>query len=77
MSEWKCSYKSCECISDAEKSECDLAYKINKMKDKDVHYEFWLLMIPYYCDRWMQGVSYDDLMAEYSKSQPSSLHNTQ
>ena len=28
MSRWKCSYgKSCECNSDLEKSECDLAYK--------------------------------------------------
>ena len=28
MSEWKCSYgKACECSSDVEKSECDLAYK--------------------------------------------------
>mgnify|MGYP001246056724 CR=1 FL=1 len=27
MSRWKCSYgKSCECNSDLEKSECDLAY---------------------------------------------------
>ena len=32
MSEWKCSYKACECSSDAEKSECDLAYKTKKMK---------------------------------------------
>jgi hypothetical protein len=31
MSEWKCSYKACECNSDAEKYECDLAYKTNKM----------------------------------------------
>ena len=34
QSEWKCSYgKSCECNSDVEKSECDLAYK-TKMSDK-------------------------------------------
>lgn len=34
-------------------------------KDKDIHYQFWLLMIPYYCDKWMKGISYDDLMEEY------------
>ena len=21
-------------------------------KSKDIHYQFWLLMIPYYCDKW-------------------------
>ena len=32
MSKWKCSYgKSCECNSDVEKSECDLAYTAKKM----------------------------------------------
>ena len=34
MSRWKCSYgKSCECKSDLEKSECDLAY-IAKTKEQ-------------------------------------------
>lgn len=35
MSEWKCSYKACECSSDAEKSECDLSYKTNKMSEEE------------------------------------------
>ena len=35
MNEWKCSYgKACECNSDVEKSECDLAYKTNQKKDE-------------------------------------------
>jgi hypothetical protein len=34
ISRWKCSYgKSCECKSDVEKSECDLAY-IAKTKEQ-------------------------------------------
>ena len=36
MNEWKCSYKACECSSDAEKSECDLAYKTKKMSEEEL-----------------------------------------
>tara|TARA_R110000744_G_scaffold186367_1_gene305783 strand:+ start:995 stop:1279 length:285 start_codon:yes stop_codon:yes gene_type:complete len=38
MSEWKCSYgKACECNNDAEKSECDLAYKTKKMSKEELN----------------------------------------
>jgi hypothetical protein len=40
MSEWKCSYKACECNNDAEKSECDLAYKTKKMNKKEA-FKYW------------------------------------
>ena len=36
---------------------------------KDIHYEYWLLMIPYYCDKWLNGVDYDELMEEYKLNQ--------
>jgi len=36
---------------------------------KDIHYEFWLLMIPYYCEKWLNGVGYDELMKEYKLNQ--------
>ena len=38
-------------------------------KQKDIHSQFWLLMIPYYCNKWCKGVSYDDLMKEYKENQ--------
>jgi hypothetical protein len=37
MNKWKCSYgKSCECKSDLEKSECDLAYIAKKMSNSEL-----------------------------------------
>jgi hypothetical protein len=43
--------------------------KTKMKKSKDIHYQFWLLMIPYYCDKWSKGVSYDDLMDGYKSNQ--------
>lgn len=34
-------------------------------KEKDIHYEFWLLMNPYYCNKWLEGIDYNDLLKEY------------
>ena len=36
---------------------------------KEIHYEFWLLTIPYYCEKWLNGVDYDELMEEYKSNQ--------
>lgn len=36
---------------------------------KEIHYDFWLLMIPYYCKKWANGVDYDELMKEYKLNQ--------
>ena len=32
---------------------------------KDIYYKFWLLMIPYYCEKWLKGDCYEELMKEY------------
>lgn len=37
---------------------------------EDVHYELWLLMTPEYCDRWLKGEPYENLMKEYKQIKP-------
>ena len=37
--------------------------------NKDIHYQYWLLMIPYYAEKWGNGVDYDELMKEYKLKQ--------
>ena len=32
---------------------------------EDVYHKFWLLMIPYYCEKWLEGNCYDELMKEH------------
>jgi hypothetical protein len=36
---------------------------------KDIHYEFWLLTIPYYCEKWLGGDCYEKLLKEYKLKQ--------
>ena len=36
---------------------------------RDIHYDFWLLMIPSYCEKWIGGACYDELMKEYKLKQ--------
>ena len=37
--------------------------------NKDIHYEFWLLTIPYYCEKWLEGACYEKLLKEYKLKQ--------
>ena len=32
---------------------------------KDIHYNFWLLMVPCYCEKWLEGTCYEELIKEY------------
>lgn len=42
---------------------------------KEIHYEFWLLMIPYYCEKWLNGVDYDELMKELRMSDKTVINH--
>lgn len=43
---------------------------------KDIHYQYWLLLIPYYNEKWLQGISYEALLKEYKTNENNSGNTT-